>query len=93
MNKTQLIERIAEKTGFSKSQSKAFLEAAVETVAESLKSGEEVSVLGFGTFKVSERAERSVKVPSTGKTMKVPPVKVVRFKPGKTLKETVSGKK
>jgi len=93
MTKKELIEEVSAKTGLSKAKSKEAIEAAIEAVTETLAKGGEVSLIGFGTFKVSERAGREAKVPSTGKIMKIPPTKTVRFKVGKTLKEAVAGKK
>ena len=87
MNKAQLIDAIAEKAGLTKADSKKALEAFVATVGESLNAGDKVALVGFGTFSVSERGERTGRNPQTGKTITIPAKKVVKFKAGAELAE------
>ena len=87
MNKAQLIDAIAEKAGLTKADSKKALEAFVATVGESLNVGDKVALVGFGTFSVSERSERTGRNPQTGKTITIPAKKVVKFKAGAELAE------
>ncbi len=85
MNKAQLIDAIAEKAGLTKADSKKALEAFVATVGESLKSGDKVALVGFGSFSISERSARSGRNPQTGKIIQIPAKKVVKFRPGAEL--------
>lgn len=85
MNKVQLIDAIAEKTGLTKADSKKALEAFVATVGESLKGGEKVTLVGFGSFSVSERSARNGRNPKTGKMIQIAAKKVVKFKAGAEL--------
>lgn len=85
MNKAQLIDAIADKAGLTKADSKKALEAFVATVGESLKSGDKVALVGFGSFSISERSARSGRNPQTGKTIQIPAKKVVKFRPGAEL--------
>ena len=87
MNKTQLIDAIAEKAGLTKVDSKKALEAFVSTVGETLKSGDKVALIGFGSFSVTERSERAGRNPQTGQTITIPAKKVVKFKAGAELAE------
>ncbi len=90
MNKTELIDSMAAKTGLTKKNAEAALNAFVETVSEELTKGEKVSLVGFGTFEVSERAEREGRNPQTGETMKIAASKAPKFKAGKALKDQVN---
>ena len=90
MNKTELIDSMAAKTGLTKKNAEAALNAFVETVSEELTKGEKVSLVGFGTFEVSERAEREGRNPQTGETMKIAASKAPKFKAGRALKDTVN---
>ena len=90
MNKTELIDSMAAKTGLTKKNAEAALNAFVETVSEELTKGEKVSLVGFGTFEVSERAEREGRNPQTGETMKIAASKAPKFKAGKALKDQVT---
>lgn len=85
MNKTQLIDAIAEKAGLTKADSKKALEAFIATVGESLKDGDKVALVGFGSFSVSERSARNGRNPQTGKIIEIPAKKVVKFKAGAEL--------
>ena len=90
MNKTELIDSMAAKTGLTKKNAEAALNAFVETVSEELTKGKKVSLVGFGTFEVSERAEREGRNPQTGETMKIAASKAPKFKAGKALKDQVN---
>ncbi len=85
MNKADLINAIAEESGLSKADSKKALDAFVSVVSKTLKEGDKISLVGFGTFSVSERAERTGVNPSTKETMTIPAKKVVKFKAGNEL--------
>ena len=80
MNKSELVAAIAEKA----------LKAFTDTVAEQLKAGEKIQLVGFGTFEVAERAARTGKNPQTGAAIKIPASKAPKFKAGKALKDTVN---
>ncbi|MDR0766750.1 MAG: HU family DNA-binding protein [Odoribacteraceae bacterium] len=85
MNKTQLIDAIAEKAGLSKVDAKKALEAFVAVVGETLENNEKVVLVGFGSFSISERSERNGRNPQTGQGIRIPARKVVKFKPGVDL--------
>ena len=89
MTKENLIEAIVKKTAVSKKQAAETLNAVLEEITKSLSKGEQVVLTGFGTFKVSKRAARSGRNPKTGATIKIPAMKVARFKVGKSLKDAV----
>lgn len=90
MNKTDLVKAISEKTGVSQKDSDAVVKAFTEVVAEELKKGEKIALVGFGTFEVSERAAREGINPATGKKIKIAASKAPKFKAGKALKDTVN---
>ena len=90
MNKTEFIAAVAEKAEISKKDSEKALKAFVDVVAEQLKAGDKVQLVGFGTFEVSERAAREGRNPQTGKTMKIEACKAPKFKAGKALKDAVN---
>ncbi|WP_410051806.1 HU family DNA-binding protein [Buchnera aphidicola] len=89
MNKTQLIDIISKKSNLSKTQAKSTLEATLSTIIHSLKKGEPVQIVGFGTFKVNLRASRIGRNPQTGKEIHIPATKVPSFTSGKTLKNAI----
>jgi DNA-binding protein HU-beta len=89
MNKTELISSIAQKTGLTKKNSEAALNAFVASVEESLQKGEKVVLVGFGTFEVRKRAARKGRNPQTKKEILIPASKAPVFKAGKGLKEKV----
>ncbi|HHD77414.1 MAG TPA: HU family DNA-binding protein [Campylobacteraceae bacterium] len=93
MKKADFIQAIAEKTGLSKKDTAATVEAALEVIEEALVNGKSVSFIGFGTFTTSERAARSARVPGTDKVVEVPATKAAKFKVGKKLKEAVAASK
>ncbi len=89
MKKTELIERIAEESGVSKSEAHKYFEAFEEVVTEALKAGEEVPITGFGKFSVRERKAREGRNPQTGQKMKIAASRVPAFSAGNALKEAV----
>ena len=89
MNKSELIDAIAAKAELSKKDAKAALEATLEAVSESLKAGDTVQLIGFGTFKVNERVARTGRNPSTGEEIKIAAAKIPAFVAGKALKDLV----
>jgi DNA-binding protein HU-beta len=92
LNKAQLISSVAGKTGLTKVDSEKAVKAFLESVTKSLAEGGNVTLIGFGTFSVYERAARTGKNPRTGSTIKIPAKKVAKFKAGKALSELVSKK-
>ena len=90
MNKTQLIEVIADKSGLKKKEAEAALNAMTEAVAEALKAGDKVQLVGFGTFEVKARAARSGRNPKTGETIQIAASKHPAFAAGKALKDAVN---
>ena len=89
MNKTELIAAVAEKSGLTRKDSEKAVLAALETITETLKTGEKVQLVGFGTFEVSSRAAREGRNPRTGETLTIPACKMVKFRPGKMLKDAL----
>jgi DNA-binding protein HU-beta len=85
MNKGELVSKIADDTGLSKTQANAALNSFVDAVTKSLKSGDKVTLVGFGTFTVSKRTARTGRNPKTGAAIKIKAKKVARFKAGKEL--------
>lgn len=90
MNKTELIAAVAEHAELSKKDAEKALKAFVEVVTDELKKGEKVQLVGFGTFEVSERAEREGRNPHTGEAMKIEASKAPKFKAGKALKDAIN---
>jgi DNA-binding protein HU-beta len=80
MNKTELVKKIAEKADLSQVAAKDALDAALDAIQAALQDGESIQLLGFGTFSVTERSERTAKNPRTGEVVKVPAKKVAKFK-------------
>jgi DNA-binding protein HU-beta len=85
MNKAELVSKIAEDAGITKSQAATALDSFVEGVTKTLKSGDRVTLVGFGTFSVTKRAARKGRNPATGETIKIKAKKVAKFKAGKEL--------
>ena len=85
MNKAELIAQLAEDAGITKVQANATLDSFVDTVTKTLKKGDKVTLVGFGTFSVSKRAARTGRNPQTGEAIKIKAKKVARFKAGKEL--------
>lgn len=90
MNKADLIDAIAKKVTIAKSAAANVVDAFIETVTHSLKKGEKVTLMGFGSWEVRERAARVGRNPQTGKEIKIRAKKVPKFNPGKELKEAVA---
>ncbi|QEA38318.1 HU family DNA-binding protein [Pistricoccus aurantiacus] len=93
MRKPELASAIAERADLTKDKAGQVLNVILDEITDSLARGQDVALIGFGSFTVRERAERSGKNPQTGKTMTIPASKTVAFKPGKGLKEAVGNKK
>lgn len=89
MTKAELVSKIAAEGGITKAQAEKALDGFVAAVTGALTSGEKVSLVGFGTFSVGERAGREGRNPRTGEKINIPASKVVKFKAGKTLSESV----
>ena len=90
MNKAELVAAMAEKTGLSNKDAEAALKAFTDIVAEELKKGEKIQLVGFGTFEVSERAARTGRNPQTGEEMTIAASKSPKFKAGKALKDSLN---
>lgn len=93
MNKTQLVDAMASEAGITKAQAKVALESFLSSVSGALKKGDRVSLVGFGSWSISERAAREGRNPQTGKTIKIAAKNVVKFKAGSELDEAVNTKK
>lgn len=89
MNKTDLINTVSEKSDLSRKDATKAVDAVFESIMDSLKNGEKVSLIGFGNFEVRERAARKGRNPQTGDEIEIPASKVPAFKPGKALKDNV----
>ncbi len=92
MNKAEMIEIVAAKAKASKAATTVVVAAAIEAISEALAKGESVQFIGFGTFSVQDRKARTGRNPQTGKEMKIPAKKVVRFKPGAALTAAANAK-
>ena len=90
MTKADLVNSIAEKAGLSKADAEKALKAFTDAVTDALKAGEKVSLVGFGTFSVGERAARQGQNPQTGAKIDIPAAKVPKFKAGKALKDSIN---
>ena len=90
MNKTELINAVAEKAVLSKKDSEAAVTAALDVISAALAEGDEVRLVGFGTFEVKTRAARTGRNPKTKEPVEIPASKVPAFKPGKALKDAVA---
>ena len=93
MNKGELIDAVAKITQHSKAQTGEIFDAFMAVVQNALSSGDNVQMIGFGTFAVEERAARTGRNPATGKEIKIPAKKVVKFKVGAKMKDAVAGVK
>jgi len=89
MNKTELIQAVAEKAEVSKKEATTVVEATFESITEALQNGEKIQLIGFGTFEVRERAARKGRNPRTKEDIEIPASKVPAFKAGKALKYAV----
>lgn len=90
MNKAQLIEAIADATQMTKSDSEAALNATIEAIRKSVKKGDDVTLIGFGTFTKAKRKARLGRNPQTGKEIKIPAMNVPKFRPGREFKDFVN---
>jgi DNA-binding protein HU-beta len=90
MNKNELINAIAEHSNLSKADAGRGLEALINTIETTLKAGDAITLVGFGTFAVKDRAERTGRNPQTGQEITIAATKVPSFKPGKGLKDAVN---
>lgn len=91
MNKGELIDAVSKMTQHSKAQTEEMFNAFMAVVQNSLTSGNSVQMIGFGTFAVEERAARIGRNPATGKELKIPAKRVVKFKVGGKMKDAVAG--
>ncbi len=91
MSKAELVEKIAEQAKLTKADADRAVNAFINVVTSSLKSGDDVALIGFGTFTTVDRAERPGRNPLTGEPITISAKKVVKFKPGKNLKDEVGG--
>lgn len=90
MNKTDLIDAVAAKADLSKADAAGAVDAVVSSVTDALKSGDKVSLVGFGVFSVRHRAARQGRNPKTGQSINIPAGKTPGFKAGKSLKDAVN---
>lgn len=90
MNKTELVAAMADRAGLTKKDADAALKAFTEVVEETLKAGDSIQLIGFGTFEAAERAERTGRNPQTGAEMVIPASKAPKFKAGKALKDALN---
>lgn len=90
MNRKELVDSVADKTGLTKKDTESFLNSFVETVVQELKNGGSVNLVGFGSFRVVQRKAREARNPRTGDTVRIPARKVPAFKPGKDLKSALN---
>ena len=93
MTKVELVAKVSEKAGLTKADVEKALNGFIATVEETLASGGEISLVGFGSFSVGERTERDGRNPQTGEAIKISAARVVKFKVGKGLKDAVNCKK
>ena len=91
MNKTELINAVADKTQLSKKDAEAVLTATLDAITDALKEGDKVQLVGFGSFEVKTRAARVGRNPKTGTEIEIPQTKTPVFKAGKALKDAVAG--
>ena len=90
MNKTQLIDAVADGTGMSKAVAEKMLDVAIDTITRALKDGDSVTIVGFGTFRASERAARSGRNPRTGEAIDIKAAIIPKFSAGKALKDALN---
>ncbi len=93
LNKTQLIANVAKDAGLTKVQAEKAVKSTFDNIAGAMSKGDNVTLIGFGTFSVYKRAARTGKNPRTGETIKIPAKQAVKFKAGKALVELVDKKK
>jgi DNA-binding protein HU-beta len=90
VNKSELIDHIAQQADISKAAASRALEAAIDVITDTLKNGDSVSLVGFGTFVATEREARTGRNPRTGVAIKIAKAKVPKFRPGKALKDALN---
>ncbi|MEW5008236.1 MAG: HU family DNA-binding protein [Cycloclasticus sp.] len=90
MNKTELINAIAEESGLTKADATRAFDATLSSVTKALTEGDSISLIGFGTFSVKERSARTGRNPQTGEAIQIKASKIPSFKAGKTLKDAVN---
>jgi DNA-binding protein HU-beta len=90
MNKGELVEKVAKNSGLSKTDADNALSSILDAIAEAVTTGDKVTLIGFGTFSVSERAAREGRNPQTGATIQIPARKIVKFKAGSKLIEAAN---
>jgi len=93
MNKSELVAAIAEKTQTTKTAAEEALKATIEVISEQLACGEQITLIGFGNFKVTRREARKGRNPQTGKEIDIPAKNVIKFSPGKALEEAANAPK
>ncbi len=89
MNKSELVESISSSAGLSKADAQRALDSTIDSITQALKQGDTVSLIGFGTFSVKERAARTGRNPSTGETIQIKASKTPSFKAGKGFKDAI----
>lgn len=89
MNKVELVGQVSNQTGLTKKASKEAIDATTSVITDTLVRGEKVTLIGFGTFQITERKARTGRNPQTGETVHMPDKKVSKFMPGKGLREPV----
>ncbi|WP_257351233.1 HU family DNA-binding protein [Pseudalkalibacillus decolorationis] len=89
MNKRDLIQNVADRTGLSKKHSTTAVNAVIDAITQELTAGENVQLIGFGSFEVRQRQARTGRNPQTGETIQISATRTPAFKPGKQLKEAV----
>ena len=90
MTKAELVDEVARNSDLSKKDAEVIVQTVLDSIVESLKSGEKVELRGFGSFRLRERASRQGRNPKTGEKVHVPAKRVPYFKPGKELKELIN---
>ena len=91
MDKPQVVQKVAERTGLSRSQASKAVDAVLDTITESLSQGEQVRFIGFGSFQVRNRSSREGRNPRTGAKLQIPPQKVPAFSAGAKLNQKIRG--
>lgn len=92
MTKTEFVAKVAEDCGITKAAAEKAVGSVLSTIVNTLKSGDKISFVGFGSFSVGDRAARTGRNPLTGATIEVPAAKVPKFSPGQGLRDSVNGK-
>lgn len=90
MNKSELIDTVAAKADLSKASASRAVDAAIQAISDSLAKGDDVALVGFGTFSVRDRAARTGRNPKTGESIDIAAARIPQFKPGKALKDAVN---